>query len=385
MTFIQPDIVDDEDQVAEGILSGVADRIDGFSPTDGHLEPPISEATAVAIATAVVVLKDTVLDAYLGFGQRILGIPRGAAAVATAVSTWTVDATQLTTIFAGTEVQLTGTDGQTRFFIVREDTPVTPGPTPANTTVTGVLLEAVEAGPDSNGATNPAKSEVLVGGLSVSIDAPAAGGADAEDPEVYAGRAADRAQRMHTIPITPSDHAAFATDVAVVARAVAINRLDPASPGVDTPGDLALYIVDAAGDPLSAPDKTTVSDYFTALERPLNVVLHLADPDYVTVTVAATVRATADADQTDLQTRVADAITARVDKATWDADPAAPGGWAKVRATQLSVFDVSAAIDDIDGVASVESVTLNGGTAPVALPAPVSIPTLTAAPTVTVV
>jgi hypothetical protein len=109
VTFIEPDIIDDETEVAEGILAGLADRIEGFSPVDGHLEAPISEATAVAIATAIVVLKDTVLDAYLGFGQRLLGIPRGAAGVATAVSTWTVDATQIAPegILAGTEVQIT--------------------------------------------------------------------------------------------------------------------------------------------------------------------------------------------------------------------------------------------------------------------------------------
>jgi hypothetical protein len=385
VTFIEPDIIDDETEVAEGILAGLADRIDGFTPTDGHLESPISEAAAVAIATAVVVLKDTVLDAYLGFGQRILGIPRIAGAVATAVSTWTVDATQITTIPAGTEVQLTGPDGQTRFFVVVEDTPVVAGATPASTTVTGVLLAAVEAGPDSNGATNPAQSEVLVGVTAVSIDAPSAGGADPEDPEAYASRAADRAQRMHTIPITPADHAAFATDVPVVARAVAINRFDPADPTADSLGHLTLILVDLAGADLSDPDKTVVSDYFASIERPLNVALHFEDPGRVPVTIAATVRAGANVDHDDLAARVSAALTGRVDPATFDADESAPGGWARVRSSELTVFDLSAAIDDLEGLVGVVEITINGDVVPVDLPGPVSLPQLTAPPTVTVV
>lgn len=386
MTFILPDTVDDETQLAEDILAGLADQIDGFETSEGHLEAPIAETTAVAIATAVTVLKDTVLEAYTGFATRILGIVRGAAGVATAVSTWTVDATQLQPplIPAGTEVQATAPDGTTIFFVVAEDVPVVAGPVPASTTVTGVVLAAVEAGPESNGATNPAKSEVIVGVTAVSIDAPATGGADAEDSEAYADRAADRAQRLHTIPITPSDHAAFALDVPVVARAVAINRYDPSAPTADSLGHMTLYLQAALGLLLSPVDKDAVNDYFAAVERPLNVVLHLEDPAAVDVTVAATVRAKAGVDHDDLAARVSDALSARLDKATFDADPAAPGGWAKDRSAELTVFDLSAAIDDLDGLAAVVEVTINGGVAPVALPGPVSLPNLTAPPTVTV-
>jgi hypothetical protein len=139
------------------------------------------------------------------------------------------------------------------------------------------------------------------------------------------------------------------------------------------------------GGDLAAGDKTALSDYFAALERALNVSLHLADPERVPVTIAATVRAEAGADQAALEDAVAAALTERVNPDTFDVDSKAPGGWARVRATELTVFDLSAAIDDLDGLASVVSITINGDTAPVALPAPVSLPDLTAPPTVTVV
>jgi hypothetical protein len=145
-----------------------------------------------------------------------------------------------------------------------------------------------------------------------------------------------------------------------------------------------LYLVDSAGHPLSAPVKTAVNAYFAQIDRPLNVTLHLADPAYVNVTVAATVRADVGVDHGDLQSRAAAAITDLLSDATWDADTSAPGGWAAPRATQLTVFDVAGALDDLDGLAAVSAVTINGAVTPVALGTPLSLPNLTATPTVTV-
>lgn len=381
MTFIEPDVIDDEGAVAEGILAGLADRIDGFEPSEGHIETPLAESVAVAIATAITVMQDTVSDAYLGFGLRILNIARGAAGVASAVSTWTLDPDNPPTVIeAGVEVQATAVGGGTLTFIVAEDTVVPP----ATTTVTGVVLVAVESGPDYNGAANPATSTDLVGVQAVSIDAPAVGGADAEDPDAYVDRAADRATRMHTIPITPSDHAAFATDLTVVERAAAVNLLNPADPGVESTGHITLYPVDANGDALGPTDVDALIALFASIDRPLNVTVHVEAPTYVDVTVAVTVRAAAADAATDLEGRVQAAIESLIDKATWDADPAAPGGWAQVRSTALTIFDVSAAIDDLDDVLAVTAVSLNGAGDPVPLPAPVSIPVLTGTPTVTI-
>lgn len=381
MTYISPDIIDDETQVAEATLAGVADRIDGWAPAEGGLATPVCEATAIAIATAVSVLKATVLDAYLGFGTRILNLPRTPATLATAVSTWTVVADALTELPAGSEVDVLLIDGTTGTMVVSETVTVPA----AATTVTGVVLEAIESGPDYNGATNPATPS-LVGVTAVSIDAPAANGADAQDPDDYVNTIADRATRLHAVPISPSDHAAFATDVAAVGRAVALNRYDPSFPLADSPGHMGLVMVHADGSDLSGPEEDEVQAYFDSIERALNVTLHMLSPARVSVAVAATVVSDGTIDDDVLEASVVAAIVAASSPANWDADADEPGGFKKAQArhTELTVFDISAAIDDLEGLAAVTDVTLNGDTDPIALPAPVSLPELSGAPTVTI-
>lgn len=372
MTYVTPDVIDDESAVAEGILASIADQFDGWQPAEGHVVTSLSEAIGIAIAVAAVVLKAEALDAYLGFGQRMLRIDRGDATVATCVSTWAFDTTDEVTIPAGTEAELALPDGTTATFIVPSDT-VKPDGT---STLTGVVLESVEAGPESNGATNPAESDDLTNVLAVTIDAPASGGSDAEEPEDYANRVEDRARRLHLIPITAADHAAFATDVAGVARATAVNLLDPAHPGVDTTGHITIFAVDAEGAALSGPVATALQSYFDSIDRPLNVTVHVEPPTFVALTITATIRLADDA-PAGTAAAAEDAISARLDKAQWDADPSADGGWAAIRATHITIFDVAAAIDDIEGIVGVETVTINGGSTPVALPAPVALPNVT--------
>jgi Baseplate J-like protein len=383
VTYVEPDLINDETTVAEGLLAGLADRIEGWQAAEGHIETALAEALGAIVATAITVLKASVQDAYVGHGTLILGIPRGVESPASAISTWTLTAGHAgVTIAGGTEVELTLSTGGTSTFVVAEDVVVAPGVT----TQTGVELIAEEAGPDHNGATNPASQFQLADVESVSVDAPATGGVDPEEPEDYVQRVADRARRLHAIPITPDDYAAFATDVAAVGRAYAVNRYDPANPGVDSAGHLTVIVMGEDGLNLSSGDKDTVDDYLNSIDRPLNVTTHVADPDRVNVTAAATVRATADADTADVQARAQAAIQAAIDPATFaaDADRAFAGGFADTIPTELTIFDVSAAIDDLEGVAKVLAVTINGGEDPVALPGPLSIPQLSATPTVTV-
>lgn len=379
MTYLTPDIVNDETSVAEGILTALADRVDGFEPSEGGLVTPISEAHGMAIATAITALKETAQDSYMGFGERILGIPRRPAGVATALSTWTLDTVDGLLIPAGTEVVGTKPDGDTVTFVVPADVSV-----PAETTTQfGVQLVAVESGPESNGAVGAATADSLIGVASVSIDAPSAGGADAEEPDPYADRLADRAKRLHVLPVTPADYAALALDQPEYVTALALNRYDPASPGTDSPGHMTIVGRNDAGDAVSPANKSGLVAFFASIEMPLSVTVHAADVAYVNVTVAITVKAAADADPATVETNVQAAITALLDKASFDVDEKEPGRWSKIRSTEVTVFDIAAAVDDLAGVVKVTSVTINGGDS-VALPAPVSLPNLTAPPTVTV-
>lgn len=378
MTYLTPDIIDDETQLAEAGLAGIADRIPGWEPHEGHVEVAQAEATAVAIATAVSELKANAKEAYVGFGTTMLGIERQAATAATATSTWAIDTSAVPagiTIPAGTSVLATTPAGDTVELVTATDSTAAAGVA----SVAGVQLVAVESGPDANGATGPAEPEPLVGVTTVTITSPAAGGRDLEDIDDYANKVADRARRMHAIPVTPDDYAAFALDVPAVARCLAVNLYDPGPPlDTDAPGHIALLPIDSAGNALSAPNKTILQAYFDAIEKPLSATVHILDRDTVDTTVTVTVRPLEDAGPTDLQARVAAAITALLDKATFDADPAQPGGFAKPRKTELTIFDITASIDDLTGLAAVVDVTISAGDGErVALPAPLTLPNLT--------
>jgi hypothetical protein len=112
--------------------------------------------------------------------------------------------------------------------------------------------------------------------------------------------------------------------------------------------------------------------------------VHVQPVPRVNVTVAITVEATADAPGS-LATDVQAAITAALAPSAFAFDALEAGKFARVAPTSLTIFQVSAAVDDLPGVNRVTDVTVNGGASPVSLPTPLSLPNLTAPATVTVV
>lgn len=378
MTYITPDLVDDELAVAESQLAAIADRIPGWQPSEGHVETALSEAVAISIATAATMLKDEIAAAYRGFGLRILGLPMKTGTPATAVTSWTFPPSAGVTFPAGTEADLSMPDGSTITFVTVTDIVVASSGSP--TTVTGVEVVAVEVGAATNAATNPAVCPV-VGVTAVTVTTASTGGTDPETDEAYQDRVADAATRLHTIPVTPDDYEAFAVGQPGVERCKAINRADPDHPG-DQPGHLTLYPVHADGTDLSSGDRAALAATFTAIEKVVGATVHVAAVPRVNVTVAITVEQTADAPGS-LATDVAAAITAALSPARFALDPLAAGRFAKIAPASLTVFQVAAAVDDLPGVARVIAVTVNGGTTPVTLAGPLSLPNLTATPTVT--
>jgi hypothetical protein len=183
--------------------------------------------------------------------------------------------------------------------------------------------------------------------------------------------------------VTPEDYEAFALNQAGVERCKAVNRTDPGSPG-DQPGHITLYPVHADGSDLSSLERTDLADTFLATEKVVGATVHVQPVPRVNVTVAITVEATADAPGS-LATDVQAAITAALAPSAFAFDALEAGKFARVAPTSLTIFQVSAAVDDLPGVNRVTAVTVNGGASPVSLPTPLSLPNLTAPATVTVV
>lgn len=382
MTYIEPDLIGDEGVVTEAALAALADLMPGWEPSEGHVLTHQAEAIGIVIATAINVLKSEAANAYEGFGRNIAQIDRKAAGVAGTTSTWTIDTTSGLFIPGGTEVYPKVPDGTEVTFVVAEDTTIPPGVL----SLPGVALVALEPGPEGNDAAGIARQDELVGVIDVVLDSPATGGSDEEDQAAYLDKLADRARRrMNFLPVTPAAHADMALDIPEVARALPVNRLDPAAPGVNSRGHLTIFPVTEAGGILPATARQTLEASYATLEKVLNAIVHVANPAFLEVTIAVTVRGRAGVPPADVSAQVSSAVNAAVDPATWDVDENSAGRWAELPARELTVFQVAAAIDDLDTIRSVIDITINGADE-VALPAPLTIPRLaTGSPTVTVV
>ena len=161
---------------------------------------------------------------------------------------------------------------------------------------------------------------------------------------------------------------------------------DPAAPGTVSPGHLTVIGLQADGGTLTSTLNTELTDYLGAAERPLAVELHTLAPSFASVTVAATIRLaqiSVDdlgqpvlADPDAITSLAEGAVAGLLDPALWDTDANAPGGWSLVPSRELTIFDVARVIENVWGVAHVATCEVNGGTAPISLPAPMTIPDL---------
>lgn len=367
MTYLDPDVVDDESQVAEFILGSLADQIADWAPSDGNPETAMGEAMAVVGATIAALIKTEERDSYAGFGTLVLGLTRDAATVATGVATWTLDANDAgVTIPAGTEVVWTAPlTGEPVAFATTGDVFV-----PAATLNVDVAVAAEEAGTDANGIVGDAiEWDALDVGVSVvTMGALTGGGAEEEAIEDYVSRVADRARRIRAIPVTADDFAAAALDVPGVARAVAINLLDPASPpaaGVapSSVGHITVVPIDAAGQPVAGAALAALAATYTTDDRPLAVQVHIGTPTYTDVAVHVELRFTDDADQAAVVAAVEQAIADYLDPATWNLDENVGGRWRPVTNDldrPVREYDIATIAGNVEGVAGVTLVTLNG-------------------------
>lgn len=367
MTYLDPEVITDEGTVAEAILAAIADQIPGWEPSEGHLETAIAESMAVVSATVAVLLVDQARDAFSGFAQNILGIPRRPEAPASALSTWTMLDDAGYTIPDGTQFVMRATDGSAIAFAMVGDTIVPPGSTEA----AEIPVVAIEAGPQANGIVGTATGVDGVPGVgSVEITTPSSGGADIEPIEAFVVRAADRARRLRTVPITPADFAAITLDHPAAARCVAVNLLDlgaGSGSGDDedgSPGHISVFPIDANGGPVTGSAPAEILALLSGDERPLNVTVHVGEPEYTTVNVELEYRLEPDATEEVVAPAIAAAIQAYLSPATWALDESTPGRWrAPVSAADrtITAFDVAHVADSVPGVNGVTDCEVNAG------------------------
>lgn len=385
--YIDPALITDETAVAEAILAGIADRIDGWEPSEGSPETEFAEAVAIVIATAVALVQDDERTSYEGFGTRILDAPRLSAQVASATATWTFHQAGSYVIPDGSEAVFDLPDGTPVAFATVGDVAVT-----GATEATGVPMVALEPGEEPNGVAGAARDfDALPFVSGVTLTQAASGGRELEDRDSYLDRVARYARRVKVVPITVDDYADTALDHASVARAVAVRLLDltnppPAGQDPSSAGHVSVFIADDAGNALSSTVKLAVGDLMLGEDRPLAVTVHVGDPQYTDLTPAVSIRLDVGADQAIVTAAVQAALQDAYNPATYALDDTAAGRWRAPSSTAertITHYDIAHIARNVDGVAAVSAATING-TSSVQLDGWAPLPRLTGPPQVTV-
>jgi uncharacterized phage protein gp47/JayE len=375
-SYLDPELIADETAVAEANLAAIRDLIPGWLPSEGSIETAIAEALAIGQATVASLVMDEQRNQYAGFGELVLELPRGVAAAARSQVTITAADTDGHLIPAGFQFVCVTPDGSVVPLITSTDALIGAG----DTSITGVLVEALETGIVGNGATGLAVDrEDLAFVTAVELEAPTAGGVDEELLSDYVNRVVFAARRRSFLPITPDDYARSALDVPGVSRALAINRSDPATAPADAPGHLTIIPTTADGTVLPDLVTTALETHFATMDLVRGAIVHVEDVVIDTIDVAATIKPAVDITGAEATADATAAIEALLDPATYNADVNAAGGW-KLGEGVVTIFDVDRVLSQLVTIAQVQAVTIDGGTTAVTIPAT----SLVAAGTITI-
>lgn len=369
--YIEVPFEKDPDTLAAEAFDYLAANLPGWVPHEGHLESWLIEALTRLVAEAREVASRVPAAIFRYFGQSILDIPAIDATPATAQSTWTMIDAQGYTVEAGTLVAFRVAGDTLIPFRVRDTVVVAPGS--VSTAVNEVTLEAVEPGTAANnlGAGPMELVDALAYVDSVVATNPA-GGVNGESDDAYLDRLAEELELLAPRPILPNDFAVLARRVPGVYRAQAINLYDPATGTFDNERMVTVAVVDEDGNALSQAIKDEVDAYLES-RREVNFIIHVIDPAYVVVDVAFTVVALDGWDLNDVRDRAVAAVTETLDPGTWGGGDQSPPVWLNTAST-VRYLEVASLLDRVEGVDYVQDLTLNGGTADVALAGVAALP-----------
>lgn len=366
MTYEPPDLPEDQEAIAEQILDAMAASMTGWEAVDGA--PEVALATEIGAETAITRALFTRFAewAVAGFGATVFGVPPMVATPAQIDVEFTVTEAGAQ-IPAGFTVVGVNEAGEDVSFLTA--TLLT-----ATTTTVTATLTAATAGTAGNdvpaGPLTVATATAVV--TAATATGPSVGGLDDEPFADYLVRLSDQLATLSFGGILGADLALLARSVPGVARAVAVDLYDAPSGLADVARTVTVFVVDEDGAPVSAGIKADVHDVLEATREP-NLVIYVEDPTYTTVEIDYEALADPDADAAAVKTAVDAALADYL--ARWGSTIDDPDAW--VISTTMRLFDVARVIGSVPGVLYLDSLTLNGVAADLALdgvaplPAPV--------------
>lgn len=365
MAWEPPDLPVDQDEVITEILDNLQDRIEGYVPYDGQPEVALAqEIGRVGVGINVGAIA-AIEYAVAGIGSTVFDVPYSLATTATIAVTLTVTASGVV-VPAGFMIVGTNPLGEDVSFVLLE--PVT-----TTSTTQAVTMHAATAGSFGNGV--PVGDLPIVTATATVVSAAATGastgGADDELLTTYLDRLVSQLSVLRPGGVLAADMAALARTVPGVTRAIGVDNYDAPSEATDVEKTVSVFVVDAAGEPVSIGIKADVVDALEAVREP-GFVIYVEDPTYTVVDVEYNVIADADADPGDVADAIEAAVLAYLSPATWGTTTDDDTAWQTSNVVRL--FDVATTIGRVPGVAAIVSVELNGAAVDATLDGPAALP-----------
>lgn len=359
MAYIDLPIETDADVMKDDAVASLQDAIPEYDPAAGNLETILLEVVAEMSAEQAEVASEVPSAVFRKFGAELVGLDPIDGVAAIGSTTWTMTDTSGHVIPAGTFLSITGIAFQTS-----EEVTIGVGESTAT-----IAIVAVDPGTDGNDLTGDVDlvdtlafvdSVVLIGSTS--------GGVDAETDDEYLDRLATELQLMAPRPIVPVDFEVLARRIAGVDRAVAIDGYNPDDDTYDNERMIAVAAVDEDGAAVGSTVKDAIEAYLTSL-REVNFVVNMIDPTETAIDVTATVTLLPGFDSATVLSIVEGALTNFLDPANWGRMTSGDGRFDRpwVNTPTVGYLNVARVILGVEGVAFIDSLTVEGGTTDVAL------------------
>lgn len=308
---------------------------------------------------------------YRTFGEKVARIPpHDAVQASTTVTFHAADADGPYLIPAGTEINLKAGDGAPVPFRTTIDATIPNG----STTVTPVTVVAADGGTQGNGlATYDGSTQTFswAGSPFVTVLATSAGGVDEETDDEFQDRLTDEFTLFGRTLVTPDNFEAAARSHAGVARAMTLANFN-ALTGLTEAGHYTTALVGPDGETVASGVKTEVLADFQANSL-LNLIPHIIDAAYATITVVFTGKSKLGYDPAQVESAAEAAVLEFLDNAVWGlADGGDNSEWEDNPVVRFQ--DVSTALNNVLGFDHWDTLTLNGGTADVTMPGPAALP-----------
>lgn len=359
MAYLDLPIEVDADVLKDEAVATIEAAIPGWEAAPGNLETILIEAIAEMASEQAAVAAQVPSAIFRAFGNKLVGLPPIDGVEAIGSSTWTLTDSLSHTIPAGTFI----TVGDVAFQTSSEVT------VPVGSTNAVIPIVAVDAGEQGNNLTGEATVvDTLAFVDTVVITGVTSGGVNAETDDEYLARLVEELSLMAPRPIVPTDFEVLARRIAGVERALAVDGFNPVGSTYNNERMIAVASVDEFGEAVSGTIKSQVGAYLDSL-REVNFVVNTIDPTYTTINVTATITILPGFDEaTTLAVAIA-AVQDYLNPANWGRVTSGDGQFERpwVNTTKVGYLNIAEVIKRSQGVAFIDSLTVNGGTSNVTL------------------